>query len=99
MIFDYGDLAHASKVASVRKSVLSMREPLFPGGAAGGPPQGAYTAMGAGGQYVTVLPAENMVVAHTTDIDASGGADVPTLASDAILAMAIMSRCQSSSRC
>jgi CubicO group peptidase (beta-lactamase class C family) len=74
-------------------------EPLFPGGAAGGPLQGAYTAMGAGGQYVTVLPAENMVVVHTTDIDANGGADVPTLAYDAILGMAVMSRCQSSSRC
>jgi CubicO group peptidase (beta-lactamase class C family) len=74
-------------------------EPLFPGGGAGGPLQGAYTAMGAGGQYVTVLPAENMVVAHTTDIDANGAAEVPTLAYDAILSMAIMSRCQSSSRC
>jgi len=54
--------------------------------------QGAYTAMGAGGQYVTVLPAENMVVVHTTDIDANGKADVPTMADDAVLAMAIMSR-------
>ena len=74
-------------------------EPLFPGGASAGPLQGAYTAMGAGGQYVTVLPAENMVVVHTTDIDANGKADVPTMAYDAILAMAIMSRCQSKDRC
>ena len=74
-------------------------EPLFPGGASGGPLQGAYTAMGAGGQYVTVLPAEDMVVVHTTDIDANGEADVPTMAYDAVLAMAIMSRCKSKERC
>jgi CubicO group peptidase (beta-lactamase class C family) len=74
-------------------------EPTFPGGVSTGPLQGAYTAMGAGGQYVTVLPAEDMVVAHTVDIDANGRADVPTMAYDAILAMAIMSRCQSRERC
>jgi CubicO group peptidase (beta-lactamase class C family) len=74
-------------------------EPLAPGGAAMGPLQGAFTAMGAGGQYVTVLPAENMVVVHTTDIDANGRADVPTLAYDTILGMAIMARCQSRERC
>jgi CubicO group peptidase (beta-lactamase class C family) len=74
-------------------------EPLFPGGGSGGPLQGAYTAMGAGGQYVTVLPAESMVVVHTTDIDANSGADVPTVSYDAILAMATMSRCRSRQRC
>ncbi len=74
-------------------------EPMFPGGGSTGPLQGAYTAMGAGGQYVTVLPAEDMVVVHTTDIDANGRVDVPSMAYDAILAMAIMSRCQSPERC
>jgi CubicO group peptidase (beta-lactamase class C family) len=74
-------------------------EPLLPGGGAIGPLQGAYTAMGAGGQYVTALPAEGMVVAHTTDIDANDQVDVPTVAYDAILGMAIMSRCRSRERC
>ena len=32
-----------------------------------GPFEGAYTGMGAGGQYITVLPALDMVVAHKTD--------------------------------
>jgi CubicO group peptidase (beta-lactamase class C family) len=32
-----------------------------------GPFQGAYTGMGAGGQYITILPALDMVVAHKTD--------------------------------
>jgi hypothetical protein len=55
--------------------------------------------MGAGGQYVTVLPAEDMVVVHTTDIDINGRADVPSVAYDAILAMAIMACRQSADRC
>lgn len=32
-----------------------------------GPFEGAYTGMGAGGQYITVLPELDMVVAHKTD--------------------------------
>ncbi len=34
-----------------------------------GPYKGAYTGMGAGGQYITVLPELDMVVAHKTDMD------------------------------
>lgn len=34
-----------------------------------GPFKGAFTAMGAGGQYITVLPELDMVVAHKTDIE------------------------------
>jgi CubicO group peptidase (beta-lactamase class C family) len=33
-----------------------------------GPFVGAYTGIGAGGQFITVLPALDMVVAHKTDI-------------------------------
>jgi len=68
-------------------------EPEFPGGVSMGPMQGAYTAMGANGQFVTVLPAEDMVVAHTVDFEADGKADVSSLAYDAILSMAITARC------
>jgi CubicO group peptidase (beta-lactamase class C family) len=34
-----------------------------------GPFKGAYTGMGAGGQFITVLPELDMVVAHKTDMD------------------------------
>lgn len=68
-------------------------EPIGPGGAVTGPLQGAYTAMGAGGQYVTVLPTLDMVVTHTVDIEGRAGANVSPMAYDAILAMAIESRC------
>ena len=74
-------------------------EPLFPGGGSAGPLQGAYTAMGANGQFVTVLPAEDMVIAHTVDFELNGRADVSSVAYDAILAMAINARCQSRDRC
>jgi CubicO group peptidase (beta-lactamase class C family) len=74
-------------------------EPMFPGGAATGPLQGAFTAMGANGQFVTVLPSEDMVIAHTVDFEANGRADVSAVEYDAILAMAINSRCRSKERC
>jgi hypothetical protein len=34
---------------------------------AGGPFKGAYTARGAVGQWITVLPAQQLVVAHKTN--------------------------------
>jgi CubicO group peptidase (beta-lactamase class C family) len=42
--------------------------PLWPG-AVTGPYQGAYTAIGANGQYLTVLPTLNMVIAHNVVFD------------------------------
>ena len=66
-----------------------------------GPYTGAYTGIGAGGQYITVLPELDMVVAHKTDMD-----QVPSYAAaskrrrtvtgteyDAILRMLIAARC------
>jgi CubicO group peptidase (beta-lactamase class C family) len=74
-------------------------EPVFPGGGAMGPLQGAYTAQGANGQFVTVLPAEGMVIAHTVDFEANGRAEVSAVGYDAVLAMAINARCRSRERC
>jgi CubicO group peptidase (beta-lactamase class C family) len=71
-------------------------EPIGPGGVSMGPLQGAYTAWGAGGQYVTVLPAMNMVVAHKVDIDRRGSANVGPMAYDAMLAMAVEAHCPDS---
>jgi CubicO group peptidase (beta-lactamase class C family) len=73
-------------------------EPLFAGGGSMGPLQGAYTAMGAGGQYVTVLPDRGMVIAHTVDIE-RGPNDVSAMAYDAIVAMTVESACPDPSRC
>ncbi len=67
--------------------------PVFPGNIYNGPLQGAYSAMGSGGQYITVLPFYDLVIAHKVDIDKDYRATVSPLGYDAILAMVIDSRC------
>ena len=62
--------------------------PVWPG-VVTGPYQGAYSAMGANGQYITVLPALDMVIAHKVDFDEDGGREVQPLEFDAILQMVI----------
>ncbi len=61
---------------------------------------GAFTGMGAGGQYITVLPKLDMVIAHKTDLDQasqlgpSGRRRSLTLTEyDSILKMLIAARC------
>lgn len=61
---------------------------------------GAFTGMGAGGQYITVLPRLDMVIAHKTDLDQpsqlgpSGRRRSLTLTEyDSILKMLIAARC------
>jgi len=70
-----------------------------PGG--DGPFAGAYTGMGAAGQYITVLPRLDMVVAHKTDREQprKDGAskrprDVVMNEYNAILHMLIAARCR-----
>ena len=67
--------------------------PVFPGTIYDGPLQGAYSAMGSGGQFITVLRASDMVVAHKVDIDKNASASVDSMDYDAILAMVIDSKC------
>jgi CubicO group peptidase (beta-lactamase class C family) len=67
--------------------------PLFPGNVSNGPLQGAFSAMGAGGQFITVLPQADMVIAHKVDIDKNDAASVSAMDYDAILAMIIASKC------
>lgn len=60
-----------------------------------GPFKGAYTGIGAGGQYITVLPELDMVVAHKTDMDQPSARRRRTVTGseyDTILRMLIASR-------
>jgi hypothetical protein len=57
-----------------------------------GPLQGAYIAMGSGGQYIAVLPAEDMVIAHKVDFATAGG-QINPLEWDAILNLVLASSC------
>ena len=58
-----------------------------------GPYQGAYSAMGANGQYIVVLPAIDLVMAHKVDFDEDGRREVQSHEFDAILQMVIASAC------
>jgi CubicO group peptidase (beta-lactamase class C family) len=55
--------------------------------------QGAYTAAGTGGTYITVLPALGMVVVHQVDIDRDYKADVSPSSYIAMLSMLANSWC------
>jgi CubicO group peptidase (beta-lactamase class C family) len=58
-----------------------------------GPYQGAYAAMGAGGQYIVVFPASDAVVVHKVDIDSDEGRKVNPDEFSAILQMVVTSDC------
>jgi hypothetical protein len=55
--------------------------------------QGAYSAMGTGGQYITVLPSKDMVVVHQVDIDKNSGAGVSPSSYIAMLSMIANAYC------
>ncbi|WP_162179845.1 hypothetical protein [Bryobacter aggregatus] len=54
-----------------------------------GPYQNAYSAMGANGQYITVLPVMNLVVAHKVDFDQDGSRSISPSEYHTILQMVI----------
>jgi CubicO group peptidase (beta-lactamase class C family) len=66
--------------------------PVWPGTLTG-PYQGAFTAIGANGQYITVLPAMDMVFAHKVDLDEDGGRHISPSEFHTILQMVIESSC------
>lgn len=70
--------------------------PAFPGDAYTGFMQAAYTAMGTGGTFITVLPARDMVVVHQVDIDKNGRANVSGTSYMAMLSMIADANCADS---
>jgi len=68
-------------------------EPVFPGNVYSGFLQGAYSAMGTGGTFITVLPAKDMVVVHQVDIDKNPHASVSPSSYIAMLSMIANSQC------
>jgi CubicO group peptidase (beta-lactamase class C family) len=68
-------------------------EPTFPGNSATGFLQGAYTAAGTGGTYITVLPFRDMVVIHQVDIDKKARAFVSPSSYIAMLSMLANAYC------
>lgn len=69
--------------------------PRLSQGVSSGDFYGAYTAMGLGGQYITVLPAWDMVVAHKVDLDqAKADRYVDPEAFQTILQLVVQSACK-----
>ena len=58
-----------------------------------GPMQGAFIAMGSGGQYIAILPELDMVVAHKVDLS-PGHSQMDPVAWDAILNLIIAAHCE-----
>ena len=67
--------------------------PAYPGNVYTGPWQGAYTAIGAGGTYITVFPAGDMLIVHQVDIDKHPKAFVSPSSYTAMIAMVMNSFC------
>ena len=73
--------------------------PKLSQGVSAGDFYGAYTAMGMGGQYITVLPARDMVVVHKVDLDEVRSEDyVDAEDFQTILQMVVQSACKSNCR-
>jgi CubicO group peptidase (beta-lactamase class C family) len=68
-------------------------EPAFPGSTYIGFMQGAYSAMGSGGTFITVLPSRDMVVVHQVDIDKDYRASVSPSSYMAMLSMIANAAC------
>jgi CubicO group peptidase (beta-lactamase class C family) len=68
-------------------------EPAYPGNVYTGPFQGAYTAMGAGGTFITVIPGGDMLIVHQVDIDKNPKASVDLSSYTAMLSMIFNSFC------
>ena len=64
---------------------------VWDGAAATGPFRGAYTAQGAIGQFITVLPAVNLVIAHKTRPDP--GKDTPLTEYLGVVDIVLRARC------
>ena len=69
--------------------------PLFPGHVNMGPWQGAFSAMGSGGQYITVFPARDLVVVHKVNIDKDDQRHIDEGAWMTMLEMVVDAKCDS----
>jgi CubicO group peptidase (beta-lactamase class C family) len=69
-------------------------QPRLPGGLSLGDFYGAFQAWGTGGQFITVLPAHDLVIAHKVEIEGDNAADMRPLEQSTIVQMIIAARCQ-----
>jgi CubicO group peptidase (beta-lactamase class C family) len=70
--------------------------PKYPGDIMTGPYQGAFSAMGAGGQYITVFPFDDIVVAHKVNIDQNESRNISGPTYMTILDLVLDAKCGAS---
>jgi CubicO group peptidase (beta-lactamase class C family) len=69
-------------------------QPRLPGGAwISGDFYGAYQAWGIGGQFITVLPMHDVVIAHKVEIEGDSAADMPVLEQATLIQMILAAHC------
>jgi CubicO group peptidase (beta-lactamase class C family) len=71
----------------------SWEVPMYSGNVWTGPYQGAFSAMGAGGQYITSFPSYNLVVVHKVNIDRDPHRNVSEPTYMTILGMVLDAKC------
>jgi CubicO group peptidase (beta-lactamase class C family) len=69
--------------------------PKYPGDIMTGPYQGAFSAMGAGGQYITIFPLNDIVVVHKVNIDQDEARNVSGPTYMTILDLVLDAKCGS----
>jgi CubicO group peptidase (beta-lactamase class C family) len=72
--------------------------PLYPGNVATGPWQGAFSAMGANGQYITAFPFWNLLVVHKVNIDKDESRKITEPTYMTILDMVLDAKCDKDCR-
>jgi CubicO group peptidase (beta-lactamase class C family) len=72
--------------------------PLYPGNVASGPWQGAFSAMGANGQYITAFPFWNLLVVHKVNIDQDESHKITEPTYMTILDMVLDAKCDQGCR-
>src|SRR3984957_1169822 len=70
--------------------------PQYPGNVWTGPYQGAFSAMGANGQYITAFPAYNLLVVHKVNIDQDPSRNVSEPTYMTILDLVLDGKCDKS---
>jgi CubicO group peptidase (beta-lactamase class C family) len=70
--------------------------PVYPGDVWTGPYQGAFSAMGAGGQYITAFPSYDLLVVHKVNIDQDPSRNVSEPTYMTILDMVLDAKCDKS---
>ena len=81
------------RTLGLRNALVGVGSANVTGNAWSGPYQGAFSAMGAGGQYITAFPAYDLVVVHKVNIDVDPHRNLTEPTYMTILGMVLDAKC------